>query len=372
MKHALFFLLIVNYSLVYSQENVNSNDTLNNSILNPYSIIIDSVKLNKYRELNASNAIVFESCNVSSYNLSFFNSISSISIRNNVDAIFTLNGVPFQSLNPDISLFNIESIDISTESFNKGTNYLNGSINLNTIKPKYNHPFKVSYEGNLTSGGVSLEPIRGYYNANGSFFTNSIAIEKGKEKYATRFSYTNAINNFEDYRFLTMSNDNRYKLVYNAFGTEFTANPTSKSSINSNLYFTLKKNTFDESSDNANNISAFIFANISNKLLISNSLSINIQVAAMFSTQDNDAVDNSTPFFGTISIDKYSKFSEKSHLKSTLGFSYLVFRKSPSIYSFHSSNSKNIFGSLSYNYLKIINLGTSRYIQGANATKVKK
>lgn len=371
MRQFLFFCFFAFLNPVLSQVVSLPIDTLKIQKHNTYSILIDSAKLNKYRELTASNAIIFETSNLSLNNLPDYYAVPAIRIRGNSDALFTLNGVPLKTIIPDVTIFNIESIEISTDVFNKGTNFLDGSINLSTIKPTYNHKPKVNYEGNMTMGNAQTNSnINLYSNLNGrrTFYTNSISLEKGWERYAARISYSNSFSKIYGIR---SSRGNNIWYSSNSFGVDLKAKPFAGFSINSNFYYTSKNlpSGFDEIKTQ----SSFLFGNISGQYSISESLRINAQIASMNSTSESLDVDfsdplylrtflvdvyNCTPFYGCISIDKLAKPTEKSNLESTLGYSYLVTRNNMQFYS-PSSTTQNIYGSLTFDYSNIVKIRAS-------------
>jgi len=336
MKRTLTFLLLVNSFLLYSQESDSTKYAIQpeNKIGN--SIYLDSIALSKNREMNASAALSYESCNLMAINSSYFSPLSSIAQRGSLSPIFSLNGIPLQTTPPYINLFSIESIELTNESFNRSSTFLNGTVNLELKRPKLNKPLHVEYEGNLVSGGVFSNPILysgfPYYSTNGSFISNNISIEKGTDKYAFRFSFSNAFSSFDNSSLFSYD-DYKTHLSYNTLGFDFSAKPDSRLSINTNFYLSFKTVRNENSSENASDAYDLIFFNLSGIYELSKNSLIRTQIgAATSSTKSIEGV-GVTPGYAKISIESNRSMSEKSTLQSSLSYSFL--------------NSDNSYGSIS-------------------------
>lgn len=340
MKYSLTFLLIINSFLLYSQESDSTKYAAQTENKISNSIYLDSTALDKNREMNASGALFYESCNLLAINSSYYGSISSVLYRGSLLPIFTLNGIPLQTTPPYIPLFSLESIELTNASFNRSSTFLNGTVNLELKKPKLNKPLSVAYEGNFVSGEVFSNPIlyssSTYYSTSGGFISNNISIEKGKDKYAFRFSFSNAFSSYDN---SSLFFEDTYKthLSHNTFGFDFTAKPSSRFSLNTNFYLSFRTVRDENSSENTSNVYDLIFFNLSGIYELSKNSLIRTQLgAATSSVKSIDGV-GVTPGYAKIAIENNRNMSEKSSLRSSLSYSFLNSDNSYSIRAYSPS-----------------------------------
>lgn len=359
MKRILFTLLLFKCSLIYSQIPEFVKDSIKFQ-KNYCSILIDSAKLNRYREGNASGAILYETTSVSFDNTSLLSASSYVRIRDNSPATLTLNGVPINQHIPPISQFNIENIEIYKTSHNTGTNFLFGTVNLTTVKPHFNKPYTVIYEGGINVGRHSPMILS---KSLGLTLSSNVSFEKGSEKSATRVAFSNS---------LLPGNES---LIYNSLSIDKLNRLSSNLLINSSIYLTQGTYLVRLDIDEKKTYFPFLlFGNIALDYEISDKLSLNTNIATMLSKMGNGDLDpkNSTPLFGNISLKRKSKIKINNFFETALGYSYQINKTNPNFEGDPSMNrfifqgsptpsfvSQSVYGSFNYSYSKIIYIKAS-------------